>query len=525
MSGDQLAPLPRRSLCGPVYVTALSHPISRSTRDLRKCTGASSPSSSVRTGVRRAKTKRHWMRFRERGKRKSHGGTARAHTWGMMLLRFAFQNHKSFRDEVDLTFARSSPTRPSGDEALAGAATVAAIYGPNASGKSGILSALQYATDLIAESSRSAKRRSTMRRTPFALDDSSRDLPSTFIFGFVDGGIEYEYGFSVSKMHVVEEWLYSFPKGRKRALFERDPEGSVEFGRFFGAGASIIDKGLESNELILSRGALLSHPLLERLEHVLTRHIAIANFSESDRSARLRGVVSDVLSERLSFEDLRLMLRVADVGIEDASVEKEETSPEILRTVKAVMAATAPEGDEGMTDEELERYLEKTAQHLVFTHAGAADHGYPLRSTEQSTGTLAWISLASPAIKALRTGGVLAIDELDASLHPQLAQVMVKMFKDETINSRRAQLLFTTHDTFFLSPVSELDLSPREIWFVEKGADGASEVFSLADFKTRSDQNISRRYLQGRYGAVPSVAPSFLASLVRPAEVETAGAV
>ena len=431
----------------------------------------------------------------------------------MMLLRFAFANHKSFRDEADLTFARPSMVRPNGVDAAASASTVVAIYGPNASGKSGIISALNYATNLILDSSRSAKKRKGMHRKPFALDEHSQSEPSSYVLGFVEGDTEYEYGFSVSKLRVEEEWLYSFPKGRKRVLFERDSDGLIEFGRFLGGATAVIQKGLERNELVLSRGALVSHSLLERIESALTGHISVANFSESDRSKRLRVVISDVLSGDLSFEDLRLMLRVADVGISDAAVEKEETSPEIVRTVKAVMAATATDGSEGMSDEELEKILEQAARHLVFTHAGAENGEFSLRSTDQSTGTLAWISLAAPAIKALRSGGVLAIDELDASLHPQLAQVMVKMFKDETINTRRAQLIFTTHDTFFLSPVSELDLSPREVWFVEKAADGSSEAFSLADFNPRADQNISRRYLQGRYGAVPSVAPSFLASL------------
>lgn len=40
-----------------------------------------------------------------------------------------------------------------------------------------------------------------------------------------------------------------------------------------------------------------------------------------------------------------------------------------------------------------------------------------------------------------------------------------------------------------------------EVWFVEKGKDGASHFSSLAEFKPRED--VRKGYLLGRYGAIP----------------------
>jgi hypothetical protein len=49
-----------------------------------------------------------------------------------------------------------------------------------------------------------------------------------------------------------------------------------------------------------------------------------------------------------------------------------------------------------------------------------------------------------------------------------------------------------------------LDLLRRdEIWFAEKDQAGASHLYSLADFNVRTDQDIRKRYLRGRYGAIP----------------------
>ncbi|MCM3887357.1 ATP/GTP-binding protein [Frankia sp. R82] len=46
---------------------------------------------------------------------------------------------------------------------------------------------------------------------------------------------------------------------------------------------------------------------------------------------------------------------------------------------------------------------------------------------------------------------------------------------------------------------------PAEIWFTEKNADGATELYSLAEYPTRASDNISRRYPDGRYGAIPMI--------------------
>lgn len=65
-------------------------------------------------------------------------------------------------------------------------------------------------------------------------------------------------------------------------------------------------------------------------------------------------------------------------------------------------------------------------------------------------------------------------------------------------------MFFTTHDATLLDPVLGDDTLRRdEVWFVEKQTDGATTLFSLADFKPRKQENWVRRYLGGGYGAVP----------------------
>ena len=59
------------------------------------------------------------------------------------------------------------------------------------------------------------------------------------------------------------------------------------------------------------------------------------------------------------------------------------------------------------------------------------------------------------------------------------------------------------HDTSLLN--KEI-LRRDQIWFVEKNQFGSSELFSLADFKTKKVRNKSafdKNYLEGKYGAIP----------------------
>ena len=94
------------------------------------------------------------------------------------------------------------------------------------------------------------------------------------------------------------------------------------------------------------------------------------------------------------------------------------------------------------------------------------------------------------------------IDELDIHLHPNLVKQIVEIFNNEQINKNNNQLIFTTHNTSLLAK----EIFEREqIWFIDRNKDQESELYSLADFGERkSDSNsYEKRYLEGRYGAVP----------------------
>jgi AAA15 family ATPase/GTPase len=108
-------------------------------------------------------------------------------------------------------------------------------------------------------------------------------------------------------------------------------------------------------------------------------------------------------------------------------------------------------------------------------------------------------------MRAIDNGSAFVVDEIDASLHPRLTAAFISLFKDPEINLRGAQLIFASHDTSLMGHLAGGALEKEDVWFAEKAADGASEYYPLTDFPVKADHNLERRYLSGRYGAVPAV--------------------
>ena len=152
--------------------------------------------------------------------------------------------------------------------------------------------------------------------------------------------------------------------------------------------------------------------------------------------------------------------------------------------------------------------IEKIDNTIVSTHTQYDDEGnevkavtFPFRKNE-SEGTIKYFSLAYPIIDALDNGKRLIIDEFDSKMHPLLTCRIIALFNSKETNPKNAQLIFTTHDTNLLSAsIFRRD----QIWFTQKDRYGATELYSLAEYKVRNDASFEKDYLSGKYGAIPIV--------------------
>ena len=145
---------------------------------------------------------------------------------------------------------------------------------------------------------------------------------------------------------------------------------------------------------------------------------------------------------------------------------------------------------------------EVNTEHIVTDEDGNVKK-YKLSLQEESLGTT-MLFLYGPFLKeTLDKGKVLFIDEIDRSMHSFVVSYLISLFSSNRNNG--AQLIVTTHDTSQLS----LERFRRDqIYFAEKDPKiGASDLYSLDDFEkpVRKDENIRKKYLQVRYGAIPYV--------------------
>ena len=127
------------------------------------------------------------------------------------------------------------------------------------------------------------------------------------------------------------------------------------------------------------------------------------------------------------------------------------------------------------------------------------------QARDESLGTLVWFVSSGPVIEALADGAVLLADELDASLHPALVAELIRLFQDPEVQSAALpELVFNSHDASILGDSTSTRLLGRDqIWFTDKRADGSTRLYPLSDLDPRKEEAVGRRYLAGRYGAVP----------------------
>ncbi|HYW06040.1 MAG TPA: ATP-binding protein [Longimicrobium sp.] len=417
-----------------------------------------------------------------------------------MLIRFRVENFRSIREEQELSMVASALTEHPETLVPAGSGVrllrAAAVYGPNASGKSSLFHALSFMREAVADSHRSWSPYGGVPRTPFALDRSSQTEPSLFAVDVLIGGVRYEYGFTADSTRVHEEWLYAYPRGRKQEWFTRDASRDVEFAfsRSLPGENRAISALTRPNSLFLSAAAQNNHEQLLRVYRWFAQNLWIVD--DSTRSYFENYAVEWCRSEP-GRQSLLASLVSADLGVTDIEFVESGLVPETQEVFGL------PSGPRAVDPTNL---FFQPPRVRLWHSGGGSGPSVALPFEQESRGTRTLFGLLGILAWCLKSGGTLVVDELDQSLHSHLARQIVTWFTSPVANPQAAQLLFNTHDTNLLSE----DLLRRDqVWFTEKTFDGATRLFPLTDFQARKNENLERGYLQGRYGALPSLSDGF----------------
>lgn len=423
-----------------------------------------------------------------------------------MFLDFSVANYDSIDQEATISFVKPElkTNVPAAHKTWADVtSTVAAVFGPNAAGKTTLLRA-------FADLSVAVLRPGLPLYSPNKLTAGGEANPTEYRVNFVHKNTRYEYQVRAEYWGISWEALYSYPTGSKRTLFERtqiEGQGApdIKAGSTLKGPTQQVRKITRNTHLFLAVAHKFGHPMLSEVSAGirLGKAADIIMHSEDVLRSNLSWITQQLSEDPKQWERVgNAIARVADLGIAEVSVEEREISPELLEKIRLYVADINDEEEAGIPDE----LLQQLRRSLIFTHYASDGKRVNLTLEAQSDGTRAWFALAGKAIAALRSGKTLVVDELDSSLHPALSATIIDLFKDETLNKKGAQLLFTSHDVSLMGNSPTRLLEFHEIWLVEKNREGSSEVYSLADFDLRKGNNAEKKYLAGAFGAVPSPA-------------------
>ena len=414
-----------------------------------------------------------------------------------MLIMFRVKNYTSFHEEAVLdmraTGYKEHPTHVIQHGGFKLLKTVA-IYGPNASGKSNLISALfsfeRYIFKQLYQekwednqSSESDELSAAFTIEPFLLlDNINPSIEFEILFSHKD--TIFQYGFSFEANTIQTEWLYI----DNELVFDRKPNNKMEYGRKYKTQLRDFKKYREDRLYLsvldyFSTNTIKVH--IDNFKNFFQKQFNV--YFELFLEPSIKGTLGIIgLSKQLvDNEDFRRKtaeyIKRIDVGIVDLVVEKE---PIRLRN-----------------GEIKEMPVVKTV-HEVYNAKGNRIGTKVFNLEQESTGTLRFLSFIQNILRLLENGGVFVIDELSARLHPLLTKFIVDIFQSE-INNKNAQLIFTTHDTSILN---KDQFRRDEIVFVDKNHKGESSLYSLSDLKTvRQDATYNKDYFSGRYGAIPII--------------------
>ena len=406
-----------------------------------------------------------------------------------MLIGFCVCNFRSFREAAELSL-KACPfnEHPENVQAVANGMSIlksVAIFGANAAGKSNLIKAMSAALLII----RTSQTRQIGDRIPFvepyafSVDTTGE---TSFEFEFITQGIRYRYGFSCTSESISEEHLVRYATKRPAIVFQRNRQDYSFHSNATRAELAPLTERNTPNKLFLATAASWNSAAVR--EPFLWLRNSMDVFDSDKPMLQSLDMYADDGSGELK-EFTNGLLRESDINISDFTIEVRDAKG----SASFLPFMDIPAGT---------REYRVMATHLISDGDGKTlRYSLPLNSESKGTRNL---FLLGPWIKkALDNGYTFCVDELDSSMHPALLLHLVSLFDSEKTNPHGAQLIMTSHTTDLLTTSL---LRRDQVLFVEKDSrTGESELYSLADFSTRTREDIRKAYLAGRFGAVPNI--------------------
>lgn len=424
-----------------------------------------------------------------------------------MIIDFTITNFRSLKSGQTLSLHVDNPGQhlaqhvvyPSGDKI--GVLCSAGIYGANASGKSNVLKAFEALSFIACKSGDLKDGKEIPCFEPYRLSRLTKEFPVKFEIEFFNTDkIRYVYSVSFTNDEIVEEILDYYPTRQKANLFTRvkhDTWETIKFGGRYKGGTKRIPFFKNNSYLSKAGENAGASEIIRSVYKYFRQNLSVL-------SPNHKVFHKDLFANSEMISGTAKFLSYVDTGISDieARVKEGKISESQL---------------EKIPDQIRDLMIAMDKEEFLFSH-NSEDGAVELFEEEmESDGTQKLFNMIPLLMKVFSAGRVLIMDEIDHSLHPHIAEMIIKLFNDPTINTNHAQLIFSTHNT---SLMSSDKLRRDQIWFTQKSA-GATSLYSLDQYdksRVKTNSPFSVWYDDGRFGAVPIIDYLSVANLLRPKE-------
>lgn len=425
-----------------------------------------------------------------------------------MLLNFSVENFRSIKERqtlnleatLDDQLESSHVCEQNGIRVLRSAA----VYGPNASGKSGLMDAMAGMRHFVLSSAREGQLLDKIPVEPFLLHEATEKAPTTVEWEFLWRGSRYRYGFSADAKKVQAEWLFRRRgKAKEAKLFTREGQDIQPNPEHFREGQvlkklakDLGNSPVRENALVLSVVAQFNGQISKEIIEWFNQLRFTSGLSDGGHFF----FTAERLKDAANRQKLLSFAQRADFNLTDISSEVAEVTPDNL--------------PDPISDE-LKAKIEKGGKfaraEIKTKHPRYGKDGKITGSVEfdledqESQGTQKFIALSGPLHHTIEEGSILVVDEFEARLHPLLTRAIFEWFHAPE-RKCTAQLIVATHDVGLMDPEF---LRRDQVWFCDKDKQGATSVYCLAEFDSntvRPTTKFNRQYLLGLLGAVPKLA-------------------
>lgn len=417
-----------------------------------------------------------------------------------MLISFAVTNFRSIRERIELNMLKTGLKGLNANFFKAAnkkqLLKSAVVYGPNASGKSAFLMGIKALEFMVLESSGLKPDESIAPYEPHRLERKYAERPVRFEISFLVDKLQYDYRVSFTAKRIEMEELYYYPNSARTLLYSRSAGKDMKFGDYYKGARKTLEKLLLPNQLFLSKAAENNVDALLEAYRFFTKGLSVYPIMGDFHENNLARLYAKKLAEdkdSIFSKRFNALICALDTGITSVAVEEVDWK-------NYNFPGNMPEDIKKKFQEDY-KYDIRT-RHPVFDGDKAVDSAF-FDIYDESAGTKSLFAIGGVIIETLEKGGVLVVDEFEKSLHPSITKFLIRLFHNELVNQKNAQLLFATHD---ITQLSNDSFRRDQVWFVEKNDFGATSLQRCSDILgIRLNTPLDKWYESGRFGATPII--------------------